>query len=198
MPTQIGQFPTLARMIYRGDVREADVISVRRISPDDLAPGQVRLLRQGRAAGRHQVLRRQRPARGPGRGPGGRRIHRHPPALDAARHGQVSPGATIVSATGQLAWNTAGKGCFTVNTPGTKAVVGFAEGRRLALGDVTITPGCPYASIVLTAADKGATLAGAKRAILSAVARNCNTGFKYFAVDHKISTTARPRSCWSR
>ncbi len=91
VPTQIGQFPTLARMIYRGDVRESDVISVRRVNVDDLAPGQVRLLRQGGAAGRRQELRRQRPARGPGRGPGGGRVHRHAAALDAARHGQVPP-----------------------------------------------------------------------------------------------------------
>jgi hypothetical protein len=103
------------------------------------------------------------------------------PSMDKFRRGP-----TIVSSTGQLAWNTSGKGCFTVNTPGTKAVVGFAQGRPLALGDVTITPECPYASIILTAADKTATLATAKRAILSAVARNCNTGFKYFTLDNKI------------
>ena len=103
------------------------------------------------------------------------------PDMEKFRHG-----TTIVSSTGQLAWNTAGKGCFTVNTPGTKAVVGFAEGKRLALGDVAITLACPYASIVLTAADKHATLANAERAILSAVARNCNTGFNYFATDDQV------------
>jgi hypothetical protein len=186
VPTQIGQFPTLARMIYRGDVRPADVISVRRINVDDLGQGKFdfsdKVVQQGDiksfggsvppealAAGRVVVQFTD--------------THQPSTLPDMAKYRR---GATIVSATGQLAWNTAGKGCFTVNTPGTKAVVGFAEGRRLVLGDVTITPECPYASIVLTAADKGATLAGAKRAILSAVARNCNTGFTYFAVDQKI------------
>jgi hypothetical protein len=31
VPTSLGQFPALARMIYRGDVKEAEVISVRRV-----------------------------------------------------------------------------------------------------------------------------------------------------------------------
>ncbi len=39
VPTQIGQFPALARMIYRNDVKEAPVISTRRISPQELAEG---------------------------------------------------------------------------------------------------------------------------------------------------------------
>ena len=95
-------------------------------------------------------------------------------------------GPAIVSTTRQLAWNTAGKGFFLVNTPGTKAVVGFAEGKQLKLGDVTIDVACPYASIFLTALDKDATLANCKGALLSAVARNCNTGFKVFAIDAKV------------
>ena len=39
VPTSLGQFPSLARMIYRGDVKEGEVISVRRVSPADLAEG---------------------------------------------------------------------------------------------------------------------------------------------------------------
>ena len=73
-----------------------------------------------------------------------------------------------------------------MNTPGTKAVVGFAPGKPQLLGDVTIELQCPYASVFLTALDKTATLANAKHALLCAVARNCNTGFSYFALDSKI------------
>ena len=39
VPTSLGQFPALARMIYRGDVKEGEIISVRRVSPADLAEG---------------------------------------------------------------------------------------------------------------------------------------------------------------
>jgi hypothetical protein len=186
VPTQIGQFPTLARMIYRGDVRQAEVISVRRVNPTDLAQGKFdfsdKVVQQGDVKSFGGSVPPEALA-------AGRVVVQFTDTRQASTLPDMAKyrrGATIVSSTGQLAWSTAGKGCFTVNTPGTKAAVGFAEGRRLALGDVTITPECPYASIVLTAADKDATLAGAKRAILSAVARNCNTGFKYFAVDNKI------------
>ena len=92
-------------------------------------------------------------------------------------------GTKLVSTTKQLAWDTADKGFFTVNTPGTKAVVGFAEGKPQHLGDVTLELQCPYASLFVTALDKGATLANAKSALVCIVARNCNSGFKYFAVD---------------
>ena len=110
-------------------------------------------------------------------------INRKPARFpDLAKYRQ---GNAIVSATGQLAWNTDGKGFFTVNTPGTKAVVGFAEGKPQQLGDVTIELQCPYASLFVTAAEPGATLATARSALICAVARNCNSGFKYFAVDGK-------------
>jgi hypothetical protein len=186
VPTQIGQYPALARMIYRGDVQEAEPISVRRVSLEELAAGHFsfvdKVVQQGDvksfggsvpqetlAAGQVLVEFTDKP---------------QPSTLpDVEKHRR---GSAIVSTTGQLAWETAGKGYFAVRTPGTKAVVGFAEGKRLVLDDVTISPQCPYASIFLTAIDKDATLANAKTALVSAVARNCNSGFKYFAIDSRI------------
>lgn len=72
-----------------------------------------------------------------------------------------------------------------MNTPGTRAVVGFAESKPQQLGDVTIESRCPYASLFVTAAEPGATLATARSALICVVARNCNSGFKYFALDGK-------------
>ena len=185
VPTQLGQYPALARMVLRGDVKESEVISVRRVSLEELASGAFgfsdKVVQQGDiksfggsvpaeslAAGRVVVAFTDKPQ--PSTFP------------DMAKYRQ---GAAITSATGQLAWDTAGQGCFTVNTAGTRAVVGFAGGRSFALGDVTIDVASPYASIFLTALDKGATLATGKSALVCAVARNCNTGFKYFVIDSK-------------
>ena len=39
VPTQIGQFPALARMIFRGDVKEGEIISTRRVSLPELQEG---------------------------------------------------------------------------------------------------------------------------------------------------------------
>ena len=80
VPTQIGQFPILARMIARGDVRESPVISTRRVNLKELPAGQVRLQRHDRAAWRHQGVYRHDPGAGPGRRQAGRRVHQAPAA----------------------------------------------------------------------------------------------------------------------
>jgi hypothetical protein len=186
VPTQLGQYPALGRMIFRGDVRESEVISVRRVSPEELATGKFsfsdKVVQQGDiksfggtvppsalAAGRVVVEFTGKPQ----------------PSLlpDMTKY---TSGTAITSATKELVWDTAGQGFFTVNTRGTKAVVGFATGKPIDLSGVTFNVASPYASIFLTALDRGATLRDTRSALLSAVARNCNTGFKYFAVDLKV------------
>ena len=125
MPTSLGQYPALARMIYRGDVKEGDVISVRRVSPADLAKGRFyfsdkveqhgdvksfggSVPPEALAAGRVVVefTDKSQPSQLP----------------DMSRYRQ---GSVIRSATGQLAWDTSGQGFFTVNTRGHEG------GRRL-------------------------------------------------------------------
>ena len=94
-------------------------------------------------------------------------------------------GTVITSATGQLKWDTAGGGLVTIDTPGTQGYVGFAQGRKLAFTDLSIQPATPYASILITAADPGANLAGGKRVLISAVARNSSKGFRVLALDNR-------------
>jgi hypothetical protein len=67
----------------------------------------------------------------------------------------------IKSVTGQLAWDTSGQGFFTVNTPGTKAVVGFAGGKEQTLGDVKVRLETP--SVPGVARDPGGQAAWARR-----------------------------------
>jgi len=208
VPTQLGQYPTLARMIHRGDVKEGEIISVRRLSLGELAEGKFafsdRVTQSGDirsvtstvppealAAGRVLVEFTDKPE--PSTFPDMAKYRKDSPPLAPTlpRGGDksdapASSSSVIVSTTGQLAWDTSGKGFFTVNTDGTKAVVGFAEGKEIALGNVTIQLQCPYASIFLTALEKDATLANAKSALISAVARNCNTGFKTLTLDNRV------------
>ena len=185
-PTQIGQYPILARMVMRGDVKQGPVISTRRLSLPELRQGKFgfsdKVQQQGDiksfrgtvppaalAAGRVVVEFTERPE--PSTRP------------DMTKHDKDR---VITSATGQLRWDYSGQGYFTVNTPGTKAVVGFAEGKEQRLDGATITLRCPYASLFLTAAGKQETLANARTALVSAVARNCNTGFKILAFDQRV------------
>jgi hypothetical protein len=192
VPTSLGQYPALARMIYRGDVKEGEVISVRRVSPDNLAEGRFTFSdsveQQGDVksfggsvpaealvAGRVVVefTDRSRPSQ--------------LPDMDRYRHGSL-----IRSTTDQLAWDRSGQGFFTVNTAGTKAVVGFAQGKEKTLGEVKMRLDCPFASLFLTALDRDSDLTSGTRALITALARQSNTGFTYFGPDNRVINNGKP------
>ncbi|HJT32795.1 MAG TPA: hypothetical protein VJ783_12210 [Pirellulales bacterium] len=191
VPTSLGQYPALARMIYRGDVKESDILSTRRVSPDDLSSGEFNFSDTVRQSGDIKSFSGSTPEEALAAGRCVVEFSDKPQSTrtqsstfpDLAR---FRDGTAILSATKQLRWETSGQGFFTIDTTGTKGVVGFAAGKPQRLGDVTIELESPYASVILTALDKASTLDNAKRALLSVVARNCNTGFKYFAIDQRI------------
>jgi hypothetical protein len=186
VPTSLGQFPALARMIYRGDVKEGEVISVRRVSPADLAEGQFSFSDKMEQHGDVKSFGGSVP---PEALAAGRVVvefsdRTQPPLLpDMKRYRR---GSVIKSVTGQLVWDTSGQGFFTVNTPATRAVVGHAGGKEQTLGDVKIRLDSPFASLFLTALGEEEDLASGKRALLTVVARQSNTGFTYFTPDNSV------------
>ena len=192
VPTQLGQFPALARMVLRGDVQEGPVISTRRVSPKSLENGQFDFTDQVHQQGDIKTFGGSVPPEALAAGRVVVEFTAQPQPSTFPDMAQFRDGDAIVSATKQLRWHTGGQGFFTVNTPGTKAVVGFAASQPQKLGDVTIELRCPYASVFLTALDRQATLANAKHALICAVARNCNTGFRYFTLDSKIVDNGQP------
>jgi hypothetical protein len=203
VPTSLGQFPALARMIYRGDVKQGDVIATRRVRPAELAEGRFDFSDRVEQRGDVKTFGGTVP----------------PEALAAGRvvveftdkdepsqlpeMGRYQQGSVIKSVTGQLAWDTSskpeapatgpsGQGFFTVNTPGTKAVVGFAGGKEQTLGDVKVRLETPFASLFLTALEGGKDLSDGKRALLTVMARECNTGFTYFTPDNRVLKNGGP------
>ncbi|HEX4124074.1 MAG TPA: hypothetical protein VHY37_05045, partial [Tepidisphaeraceae bacterium] len=157
-PTQIGQFPAIARMVYRGDVKEGDIIADRRVSKDDLEKANFNFSDKIDTSGDSKNLDGSLPAAAIAAG----RVvveftdkEQDSTLPDMAKYTQ---GAAVVSNTGQLKWDPSNQGYFTINTAGTKAVVGFHSGREETLGNVKITVNSPYASVFLTALDKGKTL----------------------------------------
>ncbi len=185
-PVQIGQYPALARMIYRGDVQQGEVISIRSTSLGEIAhdnfsftdkstqQGDVKLVggscpKAALAAGRCIVQFTDTPQ--PGLVP------------DMSKY---QKGTAIVSTTNQLTWDTADRGFITIDTAGTKAVAGFAQGKTQTLGKVTITSNTPYASIILTALDQHATLDTTKSALLTVVARAVSTGFSLNTTNNRL------------
>ncbi len=187
VPNQIGQFPALARLIYRGDVKEGAPISVRRVSESQLAHGTFdfadKIVQDGDikqfggtvppeslAAGKVLVQFTDKTA--PSTFP------------DLNRYGAARK--RITSDTGQLTWDYAGKGYFTVATPGTVGVVGFAPGVPVHVGGVSLELGSPYASAFVTALDRTDTLATCRRALVTLAARQSNTGFTYDTIDSHV------------
>ncbi|HTU18380.1 MAG TPA: hypothetical protein VMG10_10005 [Gemmataceae bacterium] len=192
VPTSLGQYPSLARMIYRGDVKEGDVISVRRVSAADLAEGRFSFSDKVEQRGDVKTFGGSVP---PDALAAGRVVVEFPDKSQPSQLPDMSRyrrGSVIRSVTEQLAWDTSGKGFFTVNTAGTKAVVGFAEGKEQKLGDVRIQLDCPFASLFLTALDRDADLANSKRALITVLARESNTDFSYFTPDNKVMNNGRP------
>jgi hypothetical protein len=190
VPTSLGQYPSLARMIYRGDVKEGDIIAVRRVRPADLAEGRFDFTDKVEHQGDVQKFAG---SLSPEALAAGRVVVEFTDKALASQLPDLShyrKGSVITSTTGQLAWDTSGY--FTVNTPGTKAVVGFTGGKEQTLGDVKVQVETPFASLFLTALEKKEALAGCKRALLTVVARQSNTGFSYFAVDNRVLNNGGP------
>jgi hypothetical protein len=186
VPTQIGQYPALARMVLRGDVKPSEVISTRRVSLEELASGTFSFSDKVSQQGDVKTFGGSVPPEALAAGRVTVEFTDKPQPSTFPDMAKYRNGSVITSATGQLMWDDAGEGYFTVNTPGTKAVVGFARGKQIALGNVKVAVGCPYASVFITAIGRNETLADAKSALITAVARNCNTGFTYYTVDNKV------------
>jgi hypothetical protein len=186
VPTSLGQYPALARMVYRGDVKEGEVISVRRVSTSDLPEARFNFTDKVEQKGDVKTFGGTVPPEALAAGRVVVEFTEKPKDSTIPDMSRYREGSVIKSVTGQLAWDTAGQGFFTVNTPGTKAVVGFAKAKELTLGDVKIQVDSPFASVFLTAMDRDTDLAKGKRALLTVIARECNTGFTYFAPDNRV------------
>jgi len=185
VPTQLGQYPILARMVLRGDVTMAPVISTRRVSPENLENGEFNFSDTVQQQGDIKTFTGSVPAESLAAGRAVVEfVDKTAPSTfpDLAKYKQ---GTVITSVTGQLKWDTAGGGLVTIDTPGTQGYVGFAQGKRLNFANLNIEPVTPYASILITAADPKANLADAQRVLISAIARNSNKGFRILTLDNR-------------
>jgi len=186
VPTQIGQYPTLARMILRGDVKEAPVISVRHISPAALDTGQFSFSDKIEQSGDIKSFSGSVPPEALAVGRLGVQFDQDVQSSTFPDVAKFTADGVIHSTTGQLSWDTSGKGFITIDTPGTKGVVGFAEGTTQNLQGLKIELHSPFASLLVTASGRQETLATAHTALISVIARAANSGFRYFTVNQQI------------
>jgi hypothetical protein len=170
-PPHIGQYPALARMIYRGDVKEADWMRLQRVDPATFAenPELPEIIeKEWLAAGKVGVLF---------------------PSIPSSEQHEITVGdlsdywdrsaKVIRSSTGQLTWDY-GQRLVTLNTAGTQGVVGFVEGKEeLKFDDFSVDEmQTPFANVLLGSLEKE-PIRSSKRLILSALARCLLTGMQY-------------------
>lgn len=183
-PTQIGLYPALARMVLRGDVSLGDVVSVRRVSLDELARGELGFEEHVAQQGDIKSMGGSVPAEALAVGRTVVEFTDEPrpsSLVEIADHGDGD--GALVSTTRELRWTpgTDGRGgWFSVDTPGTVGVVGFVpKGKPVELAGATIEVDNAFVVLFATAREPGATLADARSVIVTAVARARNTGMRY-------------------
>ncbi|MBC8374051.1 MAG: hypothetical protein H8E53_10685 [Planctomycetes bacterium] len=185
-PNVMGVFPAVARQVLRGDVSESDVQAGRNVHVDSLGEGKLGFV--DKATQQHDIKTFDSDKVPASALAVARCVvkftdrHQTTPAFDISKY--VRDGV-YTSSTGQLSW-TPGKrkldGYFTIDSPATKALVGFAAGRSCKLGEVTIAPASKsrFAAIYVTARDAGKTIASAGDVLVVAVARARNTGMRVY------------------
>jgi hypothetical protein len=189
-PQVLGVFPAVARQVLRGDVATSETRATRYVHVPSLFEGKLDF--DDSVGSLEYDVRAFDSDKVPSRALAVARCEveftdafRPTPQFDLAPYVE---GDKYVSTTGQLRWREGTArhdGHFTMDTPGTKAVVGFAEGRQARLGDVTITPRSRFSAIYVTARESDETVATGRHLLVVAMARARNTGMKIVA-DHLI------------
>ncbi len=183
-PTKMAALPATVAMFLRGDVSAAKQVVVAELSREREAD----LLRKSSAwslvdAGHVGVPRETALVHRVGLVTQGRTAPAHAVKPESVN----SKAARLVSDTGELTWDLSNqqRGVVTVNTPRSKAVIGFGGGGRFDLGGVVIEPGQGvqdgWSAITLTAKNP----AGAPtRWLVTATGYAENTGMKWKSAEH--------------
>jgi hypothetical protein len=178
-PNFIGMFPGLSRQVHRRDVKTADLVHHRNVHIPSLNEGRVGFDMQSRAEGDIKVddtdvfpAEALAVARGLVRFTD---TFQETEAFDLAPYRQDGE---LLSSTGQLRWRAGDKahdGFFSLHSPATQALVGFAEGVSRDLGDVIVRPASRFAALHFTARSPTGTLA-TDEILVTAIARARNEG----------------------
>ncbi len=190
-PLQMGLYPVITRLIYRGDVEEGKPVSVRNVNIPSLEEGKL---------GFTDIVKQNKDVKSfagfvpPEALAAGKVEVAFTPEFEPTKKPDLTPWVnesqkTITSTTGQLVWDYSGKGFFTINTPGTKGVVGFAGGKALDLGDMTLTVDNPFAIVLVTSLEKDKDISQAHRLLVTTIARARNTGMTYNADETELLST---------
>jgi hypothetical protein len=195
-PQIMGLFTAVARQVRRQDVKPADVVAPRYVHLPSLREGKLGFTDR---VAQDYDMKSFDSDKVPAKALAVARCvvefvdqEKETPQFDVEKY---SRDGAYVSCTDQLRW-TPGKnaydGHFTMDTPATKAVVGFAENQTCKLGEVAITPKSRFAAIYVTAQGPDENLKTARNLLVVAMARARNTGMKWLDSTRLLSKGKAP------
>ncbi len=193
VPNQIGIYPAISRMVFRGDVQQGPLVAERRINIEQLVTAPPAWLDQETSSvssglGDFKQEGTALPLQTLALGRVGVRFVDQPQPNLMPEIQQLEQQKALTSATGQLHWDwsQSQQGWIRINTKGTQGVTGFLPAEPLALDAVTLTGQPQFASIWLTAPEPEEALDSCEAALLSVVARVRNTGMAFSEDDTQL------------
>ncbi len=177
-PTQLALYPALVAMIYRNDLKPAEIVAERKMKLEQLEKGELPFLEKVEQESDFKKFQSTVPlaALAKGRvvvslGEGATKT--------SIINDAFAKSKSVKSITGQLEWHHAPKGYFTINTKGTQGFVGFSRGNELKLEDVNIKTSNEFAVILIHSNEKDKGLSSASSIIVTTIARARNTGMRF-------------------
>jgi hypothetical protein len=182
-PTQLGLFPTVARALQRGDIKQGEVVAARRFTLDQLHEGKFDFAESVNQSADVKEITGDAPMESLAAGRVVLELVDKPKAsLIPDLKAQLAK-QEIVSDTKQLRWRFAShdESYVTVDTAGTQGVAGFTPKESFALGDLKVALDTRFAVVLASALGRKDSLADAKSVLITAIARERNTGMVYTA-----------------
>jgi len=188
-PTQLALYPALTNMIYRKEVAEGETVVNRNVCLTDLLKGNTSIRETVTQDWDRKKIEGSFPLQAMAAGKVTITFTDQPEPDEITDLSRYIRSGNVHSSTGQLMWSEQGRGYFTVNTPGTRALVGFPPAKAIKLGEVTLQTSNEFAVIFLSSLDPGKDIAHAGRLLLTTMARARNTGMEYNTNHNELLST---------
>lgn len=188
-PTQLALYPALARMIYRGDVKEGKTVVNRKVSLDSVLKGATPLNESVKQDFDRKVMEGSFPLQLMAAGKVVLSFSNENKTELLEGSESLWNDSVMRSTTGQLKWSEKGKGYFTINTDATKGFVGFSDKQPQQLGNLTLTTQNEFAVILITSLEKEKGIADAGKILVTTIARAQNSGMRFS--DNRSELVAR-------
>jgi hypothetical protein len=178
-PTQMALYPALVRMIYRGDIKEGEMVVNRKVDLSSVLKGETPLNETVEQDFDRKVIEGAFPLQYMAAGK---------VILSFADENKTElldnlssfwKDSVMTSTTNQLKWSEKGKGFFTINTAGTKGFVGFSNQQEFKLNEVNIQTDNDFAVILVTSLEREKGISESNKILITTMARAKNTNMEF-------------------